>query len=243
MPRYNATETTLLGETVRLVDAASFLAAYHHIFGDEIYRFPTNSDIPLILDCGANIGLGVIYWKRLYPSSRVIAFEPDPQVFQALSWNCERWGITNTQLFNQAVWTHNGPVAFHSEGADSGRVEVAFADDREPTQVVATRLCDFLNQPIDLLKLDIEGAEAHVLNDCQDHLSCVSNLFVEYHSFVNREQPLDEILRILKNSGFRLHITAELATRSPFVNRLDHFGIDNSLNIFAYRDRAPSRSM
>ena len=64
----------------------------------------------------------------------------------------------------------------------------------------------------------------------------VDKIFVEYHSFVNGEQFLPEILTILKNADFRLHITAPgLISSHPFIKLRSHSNMDNQLNIFAFR--------
>src|SRR5688572_8635835 len=78
LPRYTPFTTELLGAPVRCVDGASFVASYSEIFKRGIYRFETPSESPQIIDCGANIGLSVIYFKRLFPAARITAFEADP---------------------------------------------------------------------------------------------------------------------------------------------------------------------
>lgn len=240
MPRYQPTETSLLGVTLRLVDAASFVAAYRQIFEDEIYRVHTATQQPLFVDCGANIGLGIIYWKRLYPQARIIAFEPDPDVFSALVFNCNQLQLANVELVNKAVWNEAGKLSFYKEGADAGHLSPRATETAQLIDVATVRLRDYLDQPIDLLKLDIEGAEAEVLNDCRDKLNGVEQIFVEYHSFLGREQNLDQIFSVLKDNGFRIHVKSELVAERPFVDDYSYAGMDNSLNMFAYREtRSP----
>jgi FkbM family methyltransferase len=235
LPRYQPTVTTLLGTPVRLIDAASFLSAYQHIIRDEIYRFEAARPDPLILDGGANIGLAVLYWKRLYPAARITAFEPDPAAYEALAWNCARWGLAGVELHQQAVWRAEETLSFWSEGADGGRLPVGPENGGSRISVPAVRLRDYLGEPVDLLKLDIEGAEVDVLLDCAGALDTVAHLFVEYHSFIDHEQRLDDLLGVLRSAGFRLHIQPELVSPQPFVNHLDENGMDQRLNIFAYR--------
>jgi predicted O-methyltransferase YrrM len=55
----------------------------------KIYRFNSLITKPLILDCGANVGVSVLYFKRLYPDAEIIAFEPDEDVFAILKQNYE----------------------------------------------------------------------------------------------------------------------------------------------------------
>jgi phenylalanine-4-hydroxylase len=67
-------------------------------------------------------------------------------------------------------------------------------------------------------------------------LGSVQNLFVEYHSYVGEEQRIDEILQVVRETGFRVHIQPELVANQPFVERLESHGMDHRLNIFAYRE-------
>ena len=69
-------------------------------------------------------------------------------------------------------------------------------------QVSTVRLRDYLAQRVDMLKLDIEGAETDVMLDVSDRLRDVHNIFVEYHSFADRPQRLDELTRRAAQTGF-----------------------------------------
>ena len=236
LPRYKPTCTRLLGKPLQLIDAASFVSAYTQIFERGAYDFSSEGGAPNILDCGANIGLSTLYWKQVYPSAQITAFEPDPGAFRALVWNCEQWQVTGVKLVDKAVWNANEELPFWVEGADGGHL-VADSKAQSVNNIVvsAVRLRDYLACHIDLLKLDIEGAETEVLIDCSDRLEQVDHIFVEYHSFVGREQRIDDILRILRAAGFRVHIQPELVSPKPFVKRLNDNGMDHRLNVFAYR--------
>lgn len=122
MPRFMPTTTLLLGKKIDIVDSASFLFMYSEIFEKQIYRFNANTKSPLIIDCGANIGLSVIYFKKLFPESRVIAFEPDETIFGVLKKNVTTFGFTDVQLIQKALWNSETMLKFHQEGADGGRI-------------------------------------------------------------------------------------------------------------------------
>jgi len=72
--------------------------------------------------------------------------------------------------------------------------------------------------------------------EIEKKLHFVKRIFIEYHSFINRQQSLEIILTILKNNGFRyfLKITG-LINKSPFVKIDSYNGYDNFINIFCYR--------
>ena len=54
------------------------------IFRKGAYLFHTDKKQPLILDCGSNIGMSILFFKMLYPGARIIGFEPDPDTFEIL---------------------------------------------------------------------------------------------------------------------------------------------------------------
>jgi FkbM family methyltransferase len=234
LPRYTRAATPLLGRFFEMADAESFLSMYRDLFEREIYRFKCANEEPFIIDGGANIGLSVLYFKRLYPRSRIIAFEPDPEIFSLLERNCATFELRGVELVNRALWTSESTLKFVQEGGDSGRLQ-KHGEAGRIIQVPTVRLKDYLRSDIEFLKLDIEGAETEVLRDCANELCKVGRLFVEYHSFVDSPQTLHEITAIINRAGFRLHMHSSLPSPQPFVERSINFGLDFQANIFAYR--------
>jgi FkbM family methyltransferase len=234
IPRYTRTHTNLLGRSLELVDPESFLSMYDQIFVRQIYRFETSNDAPVIIDGGANIGMSVLYFKELYPRSRIIAFEPDPAVFQTLKTNLDTFRLKGVELVPRALWTDDTDLEFTQEGGEAGRLRRT-EDPHRKIRVAGARLKNYLDRQVDLLKLDIEGAETNVLRDCVDELPRVQRLFVEYHSFADDTQTLHELLSLLHDAGFRMHIHSVRPSPQPFVKRFVNFGMDFQANIFAFR--------
>src|SRR5262249_6959572 len=117
IPGGQPTTTTLLGRPFEVLDVPPFLEDKPLLFYHEMYRFPTTAEVPRIIDCGASIGLGVCYFKHLYPESEIVAFEPDPRVFEVLKRNCASWGSDGIRLIPKAVWTRETMVAFRRNGS------------------------------------------------------------------------------------------------------------------------------
>jgi FkbM family methyltransferase len=236
MPRDTPTTTTLLGPPIQVPDAASFLSQYHPIVRREMLRFPAQREHPYIIDCGANVGTSVIWFRRNYPDARILAFEADPQIHATLASNCQATGLDGVDLRQQAVWTEEGFLDFAGDGNDGGHLVTPGDDGAATTARVPTvRLRDLLDEPVDMLKIDIEGAEGDVLLDCADRLHNVRNACVEYHSFRERPQVLPEILAAFRDAGLRFHVLAEGYSARPLVAPVDVAGMDNQLNLFAYR--------
>jgi len=235
MPRFQPTTSRLLGNEIEIVDGRGFLTAYTEIFQRRIYQFNARTDTPLILDCGANVGLSVIFFKRLYPRCRVVAFEPDPRIFAALQRNLQRLDLSGVELHQEAIWTAAGFVDFFPQGGDAGRIAKR-GDATGLTRVAAVRLKDFLSRQVDFLKLDIEGAEADVLFDCRNELTNVAHLFVEYHSHSQEKQRLQDILQIVQEAGFRYHVKEAFTSANAYLHRKLNCGMDLQLNVFGYRE-------
>jgi len=236
LPRYKMAKTNLQGKPIYFIDSASFVFMYDEIFKKEIYKFTPSSLKPRIIDCGANIGLSVIYFKKNFPGCRITAFEPDELAYSVLERNVENFCFKNVELVKKAVWVSDEYLEFMSEGADGGRVVETSSESFEKYKVKAERLRNHLEEPVDFLKIDIEGAETEVVQDCKDLLHNVGNLFIEYHSFVNRPQTIHTLTAILFEAGFRVHIHPPVMSPHPFLERIAYMGMDMQLNIFAFRD-------
>jgi FkbM family methyltransferase len=235
LPRFTPTELPFLQQKIRIVDIASFNFIQKEIFEQEIYRFESNKEHPYIIDCGANIGLSVIYFKRLFPGAEIIAFEPDTKVFEALEYNTKVFELTNVELVKKACWNEETTLTFFSEGADGGRVAQDF-DKQNNIQVPTVRLRDYLYEQVDFLKMDIEGAEVEVLDDVKDLLVNVEKIFVEFHSFEGKRQKLSGILSILEEAGFRYNIHhIGVYSPNPFIAVSGYANMDLQLNIYGYR--------
>ncbi|WP_179018581.1 FkbM family methyltransferase [Winogradskyella forsetii] len=229
-------EIALFGAPFYYHHGNAFYDTYKEIFIDKIYNFKTNSETPLIIDCGANMGLSLLYFNQLYPNSNILAFEPDTSVLPFLEKNLQSQVLHNVKLYKNAVWNANEELTFFTDNGMGGRVRASY-NGKDSTTINALRLKDFLNEPVDMLKIDIEGAEYTVLNDCNGRLQNVKHLFVEYHSDINGEQHLDDILSILKANGFRYHLKESFSRKNPFVSKhilCEKF--DLAINVFAYKN-------
>ena len=235
LPRFQESTTTLFDKKVYFADKSSYHFLKKEIFNQEIYKFNHTSKYPRIIDVGSNIGLSILYFKQLYPDAEVIGFEPDPRIFNILRKNIESFNCTKTKIFNKGIWIKETTLEFFSEGADGGRI--ATAEDTNKISISTTSLRGFLTEKVDMLKIDIEGAEYEVLNDCKDLLHNVDNLFVEYHSFKNQNQNLHKLLEIINSAEFRYNIHhIGVYSPQPFIKVKNYLNMDLQLNIFAYRN-------
>lgn len=211
------------------------LHTYREIFEREIYRFTCKSNAPFIVDCGANIGLSVLYYKMLYPNARIVAFEPDEDNFRLLQKNIRQNNLQDVVLRQEAVWISDGHISFSARGSEASHITNEALPEE---QVRCVRLRNYLAQQadVDFLKMDIEGAEWEVIRDCTTQLSNIKNLFLEYHGTVNETDRLQEILQVLRDAGFLVYVkmAADLVLH-PFVQKTSGLPYDVQLNLFCYK--------
>lgn len=233
--RFTPINKIFMGHTLYIHDIASFNLCNEELFRSEMYKFKASRSNPFIIDCGANLGMSVIYFKQLYPDASIVAFEADEYIFNFLKKNIQSFGYKDVQLINKAVWNCEKTLSFIVEGGAGGRIENETTNGKYK-KVQTTSLKKYLKgRKIDFLKIDIEGAEYEVIKDCEDELKYIDFLFIEYHSMPNKEQNLQSILDIVQKAGFKYHIKDAYTTTHPFIKRNLNFGMDLQLNIFCYK--------
>ena len=233
-PALTEGKVSIFGKPFYFTDAPGFLHSLDEIFRDEIYKFTSDKENPYIIDCGANIGLSILYFKRLYPQSKIICFEPDENTFSILKRNTIEYG-DSVELHQKAVWTANTELTFYSEGSLAGSLVVDFAQKNDIKKVQAIDFKQYLNKKIDFLKIDIEGAENKLIFDMENHLDQVEKMFLEYHGIIGETQNLGKILDLLTTKGFEYYIRLAGETiKNPFCDEKPTT-FNQQLNILCYR--------
>lgn len=236
-PKYIENNSANLFETQFFyTSGTAFIHSLDEIFSENIYKFSTSSEKPYIIDCGANIGLSILYFKKQYPNAEIDAFEPDKNIFSVLQKNIENFCNDNlVRAHERAVWKEETELDFFSDGGLSGSTILDFSHTNTTNKVQTADLKKYLNRPVDFLKIDIEGAENDLIFDLQGHLSNVKHFFLEYHGIKDSPQNLGEILNLLKNEGFEYYIRVAGETITyPFCgDRPKNY--NQQLNILCYR--------
>lgn len=222
-----------------IADGFSFYWMHKEIYRDRSYLFRPQRDTPLIIDCGSNYGVSILWFKKTYPDARIIGVEADPIVFNLLARNLSRRNFSDVKLLHRAVSSKSGHVPFHCLGADSGRIHAGspggVTSSSDIIDVPTVLLDDLIGEDeVDFLKIDIEGAELDVISACRK-LNCVKQMFIEYHSFIDMPQVLSRLLSILEDSGFRYYIDKVYSPVNPYFQITSNQGMDLQLRIFATR--------
>lgn len=189
-----------LNYKVRITDGPNFYIQYKDEFVNGIYLFDAQRPDPLIIDGGSNMGMSILHFKHVYPQARIIGFEPDRSLFRLLSENVTNNRIDDVRLVNAGLAAEDGESGFTPDGQAGGQLSGS-----GQVLVKMERLSKYLGEPVDFLKLNIEGAELDVLAEAAA-AGCLRNvreLVLEYHGWAKQKQKLGDILNLLEEQGYR----------------------------------------
>lgn len=191
-----------------------------------------------VMDVGANIGAHTLFFaQKIGPEGRVLAFEPQRQVFQNLCANVALNGLSNVMTFHAGAADQHGmtaiPTPDYNHEGNFGAVSL-LPDPRvqnagtEPVQLMTL---DQLGLPhLALLKIDVEGMELAVLKGAaqtiQQHRPA---LYIEN----DRPEASPALLGYLKESGYRVywHVSPLFNPHNVFANSENVFGRIVSKNV------------
>ncbi len=232
--KFNKNQEMFLGHTLNYFDWKTTVALIESIFIENEYYFKSETDHPKILDLGSNIGLSLIYFKYLYPKSEILAFEPDPKTFRELRKNVGSFKYDQVKTFNLAVINKKGVVDFYVDKGGPGSPLMSIDPKRLAKNKIRVRsdvVSSYIKGTIDLLKMDIEGAEMMVLKEMEKtgKLELVNQMIVEYHHHINsNKDEISEFFSLLERNGFGYQIRA--AQNTPF-----ELGSFEDVHVHAYK--------
>ncbi len=200
------------------------LAIFISVFLRKEYAFRANTKTPFILDCGAHIGLGVLWFKKHYPQSNIVAFEPNPRTFKLLGLNIKQNKLKNVKVVNAAL-SNNETGAIFYVGKDTQPKETwgdtlfkswfKEQDGFKKIEVRTIKLSNYINKPVDFLKMDIEGAETKVFEEIGNKLSLIKEIVFEFHKIPgNKKQSNPRIIyELLRNNDFAYKIERKVESK------------------------------
>ena len=173
----------------RLRIPSTDIPMYQQVFIDQEYDFLVKTQPKVIIDAGANIGLASIYFTNKYPDAKIIAIEPEQSNFELLKENIAPY--PNIIPIQAALWHKNEEINL----IDPGLGKVGFMTEKKnPSKSLPGNTCqiveaitidkimkDYNLEKIDILKMDIEGAEREVFSDTSAWIEKVDSLIVELH--------------------------------------------------------------
>jgi len=145
------------------------------------------SEVPgapaVILDIGAHVGSASLALHRAFPGARVICYEPSPTTAHFLRRNLSENGVV-AEVHELAVAGREGRAYLVSDTAASCEASLVLKDSGGTPVSVSSfdRVIEELGSGPILLKLDCEGSEFDILEQCvASSFSHVETILLEYH--------------------------------------------------------------
>ena len=191
------------------------------------YYFDNEKQEPVVIDCGANIGISALYFKSLYPHAIVHCFEPYSKAVDYLKRNIAANNLENVFVYQEAVSALDGEIKLNIP-ADANMLNptVLVAKDSTVFEIVkSVKLSSFVNsikENIDLIKLDVEGAEYDIVEDLNNSgilaTGKVRMLIVEYHDSVFKDAlRLQQFIGMLSDNNYEVSREQLYPTRDILI--------------------------
>jgi FkbM family methyltransferase len=194
---------------------------YENSYSNEkYYSSLVSSKSPIIFDVGAHRGESLIFFKNLFPLSKIYSFEPEPKNFETLfnlakekgsfAFNYAVGESDGSAIFYQQNISHlGGLVPINTESIDSlGFAKTAKNYEINVQKITLDTFCDETSiNYIDILKIDVQGYESNVLEGASKVLrytNCVMVDVLLYDFYNNNSYPLLTVEQHMKAAG--LHI-------------------------------------
>lgn len=138
---------------------------------------------PLIIDCGANIGLAAVWFAREFPLASIVCIEPDDANLELLRMNSRSFEDRVT-IVKGGVWNKHGMLKIVNPDSGAAALRVDYSEESNvPGAIHAytiNDLCRFggTDHPL-VVKLDIEGSQAHLFASDTDWVGRTSLITLE----------------------------------------------------------------
>ena len=168
----------------KLRKGSSDIAVFYQVFMDKEYNFNAGFNPGFIIDGGGKVGLGALYFANVYPDAKIVSVEPESDNYNMLIDNTRAYD--NIYPIQSGLWNKSTYLKVKDIGLGDWGFVVEECDKEDAETFRALSIADIMTQyqvdEIDILKLDIEGAEKEVFTSNYDRwLPKTKILIVELH--------------------------------------------------------------
>ncbi len=209
---------------------SSDLEVFNQVWGRDEYSKAAelvdrkNPDKELIMiDAGANVGYTALFFYHFFPGARIIAIEPDPGNFSILEKNILQNQPNKITAIKAGIWSHRCNLLVDKSFRDNREWSIQVKEVEKETDLQGLHILDIMQdhgiEQIDLLKIDIEGAEKYLFDDsprAKEFLSKTNVLALEIHEEEISRQYVHDIL---SSNGFTYFDYSDLTIASKRVGK------------------------
>lgn len=162
---------------------------FDEVFVAREYELPLQDFSPRhILDLGANVGYASVLFAARWPQAKILAVEPERENMMLLKRNTG--GYRAIDALHAAVWSRPGELAVANPEDDANAFRMTESTNGAVEKVSAYTIPQLIErlgcERLDLLKMDVEGAEVEILRDSSSWLGRVNVMIIELHDRIVR---------------------------------------------------------
>jgi len=156
---------------------------FDQVFVEQQYRFPDKfkGEVKWIIDAGANIGMASVYFSNRFPGAKIFSIEPDAGNFNLLQKNTS--GYPNITCIQAALWDKEEMLDIGNKTQLSAGyiVEHTKKNNGIPGITIQGILNKYEMNEVNIVKIDIEGAEERVFSSSTEWINQSECIIVELH--------------------------------------------------------------
>ncbi len=161
----------------------------------EEYGFFKNFDVKIIIDAGGFIGDSSLYFSNRFPNAKIYTMEPNNDNYSLAEKNLKN--SINVNLLKKGLWSEKTTLFFG--GISTGSKITDEGNDSIETLSINDLISIYSIDQIDILKMDIEGAELDVLTkNYEDWINKVKMFIIEFHG----QEIEEKCFKVLEENGF-----------------------------------------
>lgn len=202
--------------TVYFENSEEYHRIKREVWGANQYYVEIEKDSPIIIDGGGYIGLTTLYYKKMFPDAKIVAYEPLKANAELFRKNLYENQIEGVELIVKAIAESEGQKTLYFDATDekwystAGFSEGAWTGDQQSSSIVVETqsLSSILDQyHPDLVKLDIEGAEEKALVAARHYLLNCPHYIIEFHPVEGRG--MERIIKNFEDNGYKVKVSKD----------------------------------
>lgn len=163
-----------------------------------------NINPKVVLDCGSNVGYTSIYLNLFFKNIKLICVEPDRKNNKQIHKNFELNNIKNYKVYRNALWSERKKLYLNNDFRDGSDWAISASEQKTDMEVESITIRDIIREnnidQIDILKIDIEGAEKDIFENDKDDfnwLKITKVIAIEIHDEYDCREKIRSVLNRL----------------------------------------------
>lgn len=171
-------------QIVYLRNNTSDIPMFYYIFQAKEYDFNFDFEPKVIIDCGAHIGLGAIFFANKFPNALIYSIEPEKENFEILLKNTEEY--PNIKCLNYGIWNEMTNLKIVDIGSGNWGFMTEEVSRKDENTIEAISIEEIMKRyqiaNIDICKINIEGTEKELFaENYEKWLPKTKAIIIELH--------------------------------------------------------------